>query len=371
MSVHAVTARQGGGASAPRRIPRAGRAFPPAARAASAASRRAIATIARSLVGKTSPIPVAVIIGAWVYYNGKAYPPAFPGWDNIAPDYTVEHQHPQIISPGDYAPNGFSHGSYVETTRDGLLDLDDGDAITGFRYWGHFHSGLAPPHQIIPLPKGDDWPFIPVYVPPRNPGYPINPVRPRPMYPAGYTQLPNIATLNDLILADVLPDSIVVTIPLTEPGAISQARVTGAPFGIGTNAPRKRTRRELKLRARNALMFHILKRLVNIPFEAKEWIDILAEAGDFWEWLRREREGFKRPGPRPPPWMMDGRHTNLLKAWYLFQLGGINNLDYELLIELIVENEIEDFSFGIAGRASKFAARRMGSPLGPQFGPLM
>jgi len=339
-----------------------------------------------------------VIIGAWMYYNRVVEPPGFPG-EGMTDGWTSNAGtvYPGI-SLGDYTANGFDNADEYHSVTPNRIDQSDGTPIGGFRYWGHYSDSVQPPMPAI------DWPTVPNWVPIGRLGRNVRTVG--AVAPVSYKRLTNIIGLDDLIIDDGLTDSVVFTIPIVAP--VSLARTGFFPeVHVGKNGKRKRDKSERKLRARNAFMFYILKKIVNVPFEAKEWIDILAEATDFRSWRIRMSAGFKRPGGRSfgaekfgdfdperfkklrksirsgftsdrsvdlsniPPMLVDGKHENLLKAYYLFELGGLNNLDMDTLRRLIIENELEDAAFGIMGRMSKFVAQTSGAPLGPQFGQLM
>lgn len=386
MSVGSVTARSGGGLMARRYLPRSvARAMPGIAR--TVGSRAALARLAVALVRPTSPLPVALLIGAWMLYNRRVAPPGFPGFDNVDQKWTSNNGIPYPAAElGDYSINGFDKTNNWSPTAPNLIDENDGTPIDGFRYWGHYGDGGALP----PLPA-TNWPQVPTFLPPA-----ARRIR--------YRTLPNLVIgIDDLVIDDGLADNVVITIALPMAGA--QARTGFFPGGvtIGKNEPRRK-QRDTKVKPKNMLVFLIMKRIANLGGEAKEWIDILAEAADYNGWKARRRAGFLRPGPRTqefggpqhtrrpgetirsevvrervttididqvPASIDDGGHETQLKAFYLFQLAGVNSIDTDLFMELVRENQVEDAIFGGMGEASKFASRRLGMTVGFQTGLVM
>lgn len=398
MTVHAVTARQGGGLlarSASRR--RFAQAIPRIAR--TAASRAATSRLALSLLGRTSPLPVAALIGAWMWYNRKVEPDGFPGFDSIDPGWRT----PLVtgVALGDYAPNPFDHGSF-DNPPESLLDINTAEIPFGIIYWGDF--GAEPYPDALP---GINWPVIPQALPVRHSG---TSSRVRLGGRIKYNLLPNLVIgVNDLIIDDGLDDNVVITIPIPIPGISVAGQGVGAArqaeVKISKNAPRKKTLLERKARPRNLFIWLVLKKIANAGGEAKEWIDILAEATDFKGWrargfqrvpltdraldttrpwqfrgvgsvvptgiINRRKQPSLADRVRPPSSITDGGHETQLKAWYLFKANGLDSMDWELLFQLAIENEVEDFAFGVAGRMSKFSAQNLGLTLGPQAGPLI
>ncbi len=380
MSVGMVTARSHGGVLARRKMLRTFiRGIPAPVQTASirAANSRLVAL----LIGRASPLPVAVIIGAWMYYNRKVAPEGFPGFDDITAGWRVPVVGPDF-APGDYVPNPFDHGAF-NNPPESLLDTDDIQFPTGIRYWGDF--------DVEPYPDarpGLNWPTVPAFAPAEaplpmaRPGAIAPPIVVPPFSGGGRLRynVPLTFDGRDLIIDEALVNNVSITIGI--PGRSSEA----GSIAIRTNFPRKRPgpqrkkkrTREKKAKPKSALGFFILKRIANIGGEIKEWIDILAAATDYDGFSIRYAAGFRPftggdPGSGTaggdfPEWIDDGGHETLRKAWYLFEMGAFNHLDEEHLAVLIIENEIEDAIFGAIGQLSKSAGRNLGLTFGPQTG---
>ena len=127
-----------------------------------------------------------------------------------------------------------------------------------------------------------------------------------------------------------------------------------------TNTPRVKGGLENKAKPKNQFIYAVMKTIANAGGEAKEWIDILAEASDYISGSLITPKEYR-----------DGNRETAAKAWWLFRAGGINNLDFELLAELIVANEVEDTIYGALGQLSKSAGRGLGLTVGPQTGLVM
>lgn len=378
MTVGMVTARSGGGLQARQYFPRAaGRIAAPRV-AATALSRAATSRLALLLLGRASPLPVAALIAAWVYYNRISDPPGFPGFDALTPGWrkpTIGH----IYTPGDYVPNPFDHGAF-DNPPESLLDTADSGFPQGIRYWGDF--GVEP----YPDPRpGLNWPSVVQAFPSPIPSpRPTDRARPAGVAPitgdrsgggsiAGprrnHQVLPNLVIgANDLITDETgIPDNIAIIIAL--PSNLLPITRSSGGLTFTRDSPRRK-QREKKLRPRNMLIWWVIKKMVDAAGGAKEFVDIFAEAADFKGWKERVRAGFVGVNT-PPKSITDGRHENLLAAFYLFQAGGMNNLDLPLLAQLLLENEAEDFIFGaVIGRASKFTAQRLDMLFGVQTGAL-
>lgn len=335
-----------------------------------------------------------------MWYNRKTEPAGFPGFDNVDPGW----RKPVVtgVALGDYAPNPFDHGDF-DNPPESLLDVNTCALPNGCIYWGDF--GVEPYPRPWPA---INWPVIPAFVPPDIIGQSgkRNRIGGRRI---PYRSLPNLVIgMNDLIIDDGLTDNVVIEIPIpvfVGVGAPSRVNPARERVQIRKNAPRKKNVLERKARPRNLFVWLVLKKIANAGGEAKEWIDILAEAADYKGWKAR---GFlrvpltdrtldttrpwqfravgsvvqtgiinraKRPAladrVRPPGSITDGAHETQLKAWFLFKANGLDSIDWELLFQLAVENEIEDFAFGVAGRMSKFSAQNLGLSVGPQTGPVM
>ncbi len=361
MSVGMVTARSTGGArpanrtSAPRiaqvlRDPRLTRAFIPAA--AKRAQQSAVVSIARTIAPviarRFAPFLAAELV--YLLVTRTVEPDGFPGWGNFTVSYTVEHGHPQTISPGDIAPNGFSHGTYSPPIlRDGLLDLDDGTPIGGFRYWGEFHGLPTAPHLTTPKPLGADWPVEEMFTP-----IPVGPAAVPRSAATPYRRAPDYAPQVQRSVRWRPRSNLTLVVPLPAPNG----RVARDP-SFRHNVPRARND-DIKAKPANQFVFAVLKGLANALGEAKEWVDILAEAAGYDHRRSLTPTGRIEPGRF--------RRITVDKIQYLFFEGGMENIDFELLAELVVENEIEDRIYGALGQLSKHAARSLGLTVGPQTG---
>ncbi len=382
-----------------------------------AASRTATKRLAVLLLGRASPLPIAGFIAAWTFYNRKVDPPGFPGFDNISPGWRNPVQAPLGYAPGDFIPNPFDHRGAYGDGWEALVDTNECQLPQGCRYWGDFPSASVGNPYPDARP-GLNWPTVPTMVPTApltspipasRPDSPAESVMPATLvqHPRRHRVLPNLHIgVNDLFWDDGLMNNIAITITLPLENARPGSWAAAGFFRMQTNAPNKK-QKEKKMRSKKAFTFMVLKRIANLFFEGKEWTDILAEAAGFRAWRQRMTKGFKRVGSRRtqkttrpghfrkvgvslrerfadnrteatsielgqiPALLLDGKHENLLKIFYLFNLDGLNNIDFELLAELVIENEIEDRIYGIAGRMSKSVAQASGAPLGPQFGKVM
>lgn len=300
------------------------------------AVRKMAALLVQSVLRAPSLFPIATTVG-WLVFNEVRPPAAFPGFEQITPGWRA----PPIgdtYSPGDYVPNPFDHGAF-DNPPESLLDTDDVIFPTGIRYWGDFLTNPYP----FPLPA-INWPIIP------RPWFKPDP---KPQYRPRYNPRPD---LSPQVRARLRPrwrprSNMRISFRINpRPG---QRKGTGVE--VKFDVPRKRTLDD-KAKPANQFVYAVLKQLANTMGETKEWIDILAEAAGY-------RSGSKTI-PEP---IRRGRET-VAKAYYLFVNGGIVNIDFETLGVLVIENEIEDFLIGIAGRMSKSAARSLGLTVGPQTG---
>lgn len=308
---------------------------PGAARAVEAA---AIKRLAWKLVKPTflELAEFAVRPLATQYYRKHIVPTGFPGWVHMAANigWTSDPGTPYPGAvPGDYTANGFDNNPNWTSVIHNIIDISDGTAIFGFRYWGHFHASN-------PLPAGragDDW-------------------------EVGTRVLPGAVSDNKTRyrrLTDLAPQiqtevwsprkNIAITIGTTEQD----------PIDISLDVPRIRDR-EGKAKPANQFVWLVLKRFANAGGEAKEWTDILAEASHY----------VKGSIALPEDLRDTGRETQA-KLYWLFVIGGINSLDWDQLALLIVENEIEDRIYGAMGQLSKAAGQSLGLTVGPQTGRVM
>lgn len=366
MTVGAVTARSTGWS--PANIPRAPRSatvtplrptrvlktrIPPSISlrvATTAAQRSALSKIAKIAVGtvfRSTPLTLFASEAVWYLYNQVVEPAGFPGFDAItagwrSPVYTGEI--------GSYAPNSFDHGAF-NNPPESLLDTNDIVAFT-IRYWGDFGTNPYP----NPVP-GLNWPTQPVQLPlPLPMPAPFPPPAPVPRQKPEYR--PRYNSLEDLS-PRLRPRprwrparNMQITINL-RPGP---SRRPGQAVVFRSDVPRVRND-DLKAAPASQFVYDVLKSLANAMGEVKEWIDILADAA-----------GWK---PNPKLKLFGAGHVTADKAIWLFAQHGLNNIDFERLAVLIVENEIEDRLFAVAGKLSKSAARSLNLTIGPQTGPAL
>lgn len=402
MSVGAVTFRStlAGNIPARRFTPRHLRGTTPAI-ARTAVSRAALRRMALLLVGRASPLPVLALTAGWIYWNKFVEPAGFPGFDNIGEAW----RKPTIgdtYSPGDYVPNPFDFHDNPDNLPESLLDTDDVVAFT-IRYWGDFGADPYP----TPVPALN-WPTLPQAIPEAG----VEPSqgggnRRRRLLPnifIGMNDLIDVETFDNVWIDIKIPNRV---LPVNAPASAAAARDFQALRSRGKNAPRRKSV-ERKLRPKNMFIFWVIKKMINAVGEFTEYVDILAEAADYKTWRRnmfirapvrdrpldlsRQPWWWKKPGVTPrsgripekfgpegrrldtgraPASISDGRHEKLLKIWYLFEGGGLNSIDYDLLGQLIIENELEDLVFGGLGRMSKSAAINLDMLLGPQTGQVL
>lgn len=367
MTVGSVTARSHGGlrpANIPRR-PTSARVVdirphrvvrtripasvqPRPATVAQVAAHRSIARIISVAARNPFLGPIAATAAA-LLWNEIVEPAEFPGFDAFTPGWrspTIG----DVYSPGDYVPNPFDHGSF-DNPPESLVDPADQVGFT-IRYWGDFATNPYPD----PVPA-TNWPVVPKMLPqPLPEAVPFGQPLPVPGYVPAYRPVPDRAprprprprvrrrarTRNNL--------SISIRIN-PRPGARP-----GQDVVIRSNVPSVRDGSS-KAKPASQFVHDVLKGLANALGEGKEWIDILAEAA-----------GYDR-NTRVVPASIDRGHETAAKAYDLFVNGTINQVDFDLLAVLVIENEIEDFLIGLAGRASKSAAIHLDLTVGPQTGP--
>ncbi len=270
-------------------------------------------------------------------WQAQIDPPGFPGWGNFPASWTSNGG---TIYPGKeigtLTVNGFDQGPWSSVVHN-LIDLSDGD-IFGFRYWGHFHGSNPFSTGFRP---GDDWAF-------ETQGL-ANPA-------AQTTAQARVRYRTHTETATAVQ---------TQPWGPRQNVAIGIgtsnrdPIDIAHNVPRVRDRGD-KAKPKNIFVYLVIKRFANAGGEIKEWTDILAEAS-----------GYIKGSMMLPEHLRDTGKETQAKLYWLFVVTGINSLDWPLLAELIVENEIEDLIYGFAGQLSKAAARSLGMTVGPQTGLVM
>ncbi len=311
-----------------------------AAKAASgAASKVALRKLAFKLVWKAvkpRPLEIAgelVRPLAWMIYRKYIQPTGFPGWGTFPEGFLPNAQCPYPgIAPGDYTLNGFGALTNWTTVFNNLVDLSDGAPIPGYRYWGHYLTN--------PLPggaPGEDWAVEDLTMP--MPG-----TASRPGTAVRYRSLPNLATFASAP-------------PWTPRSGIEFA--IGEKFKVRLDPPRVRDRGD-KAKPANMFVYRVLKRFANAGGEIKEWTDILAQAS-----------GYIKGSMMLPEDLRDTGKETQAKLYWLFVVAGINYIDWDLLAELVIDNEIEDAIYGFAGQLSKSAAQSLGLTVGPQTGLVM
>lgn len=320
-------------------------------RATQAVQKKALGALLKQLVPRALPFAAALIpIGLYVYRN-KYGSQGFPGFDQINPGWRV----PIItdIPVGGYAPNAFDIGPWVGPGPESLLDADDIGPGFSIRYWGDY--GADPYVDVNPPP----W-MVPLGEPLARPGGKPLPIRIYPDY-----RVPNPPYKK---LPDISPRARGRTRQRERRFHRQNFRITLRARGIRgprsirirNNVPRKK-QDDIKAKPANSRVFGILKAVANTGGEAKEWIDIFAEAAGY-----KKFDKFKFTSIMPES--LHGKETQK-KVYFLFVMGGLNNIDFDLLFELARENQVEDFLIGLMGRASKSAARNLGLTVGPQTGP--
>lgn len=302
-------------------------------------SRLAVAKLALKLLGKRALGQygdVIVEVGG-IAYRRLLIPTGFPGWGNFPTGWTSNAGVPYPgASPGDYTANGFDNGPYGDPTVVNLIDVSDGSPITGFRYWGHFPG-------TNPLPNGrpgDDWQRQTDLLPEPAPKLATTAqARVRYRQHAKQDLTPKAAPWNPR-------SNISIALRIDDPGG----------FSITNDVKRVRDRGD-KAKPKNIFTYLVLKKFANSGGEAKEWIDIFAEA-----------TGYVKGSIMLPDHLRDVGKETQSKIYWLFFITGINSLDWELLAELVRYNTIEDIAFGFAGQLSKAASKSLGLTVGFQTG---
>ncbi len=270
------------------------------------------------------------------FWNRVVDPVGFPGWGNFTPGFTSNAGAPWPgIQLGQLTANGFDVGPWGLTEVVNLVDALSGD-IFGRTYWGHYPA-------TTPLPGGApgvDWPIL-------TQTMPLAQTATTAQSRVRYRQFTRETELQ--------------TQPFHVRSNIGITIRTGRrePIDIKLDVPRIRDRGD-KAKPKNAFVWLVLKGFANAGGEVKEWTDILAEASGY----------IKGSMMLPEELRNKGKETQA-KLYWLFVVTGINSLDWDLLAELIVENEIEDLIYGFAGQLSKSAAQSLGLTVGPQTGLVM
>lgn len=297
-------------------------------------SRAALGRAALILTRTQLPLFAAVI--AVQIFRRYVDPAGFPGFDNIGEAWrkpTIGH----IYSPGQYVPNPFDFHDNPDNLPESLLDTDDVVGAT-IRYWGDFGADPYP----NPVP-GTNWPqvtnLMPVGLPGGSPGI-------------KHKLLPDLAPQVQPLPRWTPAMAFAISISL---GTVSENRM----MRVRNNPPRKRDG-EPKVKPANLFVWMVMKKLANAGGETKEYLDIFADATGYW----------KGSIFLPIELRNTGKETQA-KWWWLFEGGGLRNLDWEELAVLIVENEIEDLIYGALGQLSKAAAQSLNLTVGPQTGLVM
>lgn len=286
------------------------------------------------------PLVRPLILMAWNQYID---PDGFPGWGEFPEGFTSDPGTPYPgTSPGDYTANGFDNGPYG-VTAENLIDTSDGTPAFGFRYWGHF-----PYNNPGPANRAVDWPAAQPLAMPQGA------LRTRASTKAArviYNKLENLADPQTQTSGPRWPNNNVAI-------KIGLKSVT-----FTRDTPRKRDRED-KAKPKSAFVYAVLRTAADALGETKEWIDMLADAAGY------EFYGGNLPKALRFPHQLLGKETQK-KAYYLFVLGGFNNIDFDKLRQLVVENNAEDAAFGFMGRLAAQASRRLGLTVGLQTGPLI
>ncbi len=304
---------------------------------------RRIAGLVVRTVSRSTPLQLITLLVAEYLWNKVVEPNSFPGFDNITEGWRFPLPSDFGFVPGDYVPNPFDSHPDFHAPVDALLDVADSSIPLGIRYWGDFNGRPYPD----PLP-GVNWPTVPIWLP--NP-VPTPASRPWPRYKPQPNINPRPARVRRE-RAHARFSNVQIRIRIS-----GRANARTGSVTMKTDVPGGRTTDDGKAKPANQFIYAVLKTLADTMGETKEWIDILAEAAGY---DGRSSAPLKR-----------GQHQTVQKAWWLFIDLGINNIDFDLLAQLIIENEIEDFLIGIAGNMSKAAARSLGLTVGPQTGLAM
>lgn len=273
---------------------------------------------------------------SWMIWQQTLDPTGFPGWGNFPAEWTSHAGVPQPKSPGSYTSNGFdTNPTWVQTSSDGLIDKSDGSPIFGFRYWGHFHGSN-------PLPggrPGDDWATTALTM----------------AMPKAQALARSATAYRQL--ANLWPEPVTQVMWVRNNISIRFGTTLRDPIDIKVDVARIRDRQN-KAKPADAFVYAVLRSFADGVGEIREWVDILSEAAGYEKYDKRI------------PKALWGNETQK-KMFYLFALGGFNNIDFDDLALLVVENEIEDAFYGFLGTLSKSAARRLGMTVGPQTGLVM
>lgn len=318
-----------------------------ATRAAQKVALRQMASVALGAALR-APSVVTLAVHTFIFLYGRAVPKNWPGWDNINPVYRSPPQEPLGKVPGQYIGNPFDYTpGWNGPSRIALLDADDAGLPFGIRFWGDM-PGFDPAPDPFPLRPHPENLFPPQPQPAPAP-------QPEPeRWPRYNRQVDRSPRLRSSPRWNPR-SNIAVNINVGASGQMPKVWVTH-------NVVRARGRDD-KAKPADQFVYAVLKTLANGLGETKEWIDILGEASGY-------RRGAGDQNHLLPASIRKG-HETVAQAYWLFVLGGINNIDFDELADLVIENEIEDFLIGIAGQMSKFAGRRLGLSVGPQTGLAM
>lgn len=302
-----------------------------------AASRAALKRLALQLLGPLGRAEPLISQFGVRLFRRYVDPTGFPGWGEFPEGWTSNNGAPwPEIALGEYTANGFDVGPYSSSAKN-LVDTDDGSAIFGFRYWGHFEDAEPETEDA----HGDGWPTKFYALPETITGEKHSPKR-------QYRKLPDLS-----MHAQALPRwNVYQNISIAVKGG-RRPRVV-----ITNNFPRKRGD-DMKTAPKNIFAYFVLKKFANIGGELKEWTDIFAEA-----------TGYIRGSMLLPDHLRNTGKETQAKLYWLFFISGINSVDWELLEELVRYNSVEDVVYGLLGRASKSASRGLGLTVGFQTGPL-
>lgn len=263
------------------------------------------------------------------FWQKNIDPTGFPGWGNFPAGFTSDAGTVWPgIALGDYTANGFDNGPWSAVVVN-LIDTSDGAPIPGFRYWGHFPG-------TTPLPNGrpgDDWE--------------VKNFAKAMTKPSGRTKLRDLSP--DLKAQPWHPRQNIV---------IEFGTALRDPITVRFDKPRVRLK-ENKIKPANKYVWLVLKKFADAGGELKEWTDILADAS-----------GYIEGSMMIPEEIRYGQETKA-KLYWLFNVTGLNSIDWNELAMLILENEFEDAVYGFMGQLSKSAAQNLGMTVGPQTGLVM
>lgn len=278
--------------------------------------------------------------------RNQVAPTGFPGFGNFTAWWTSNPGTPYPgAAPGDYTANGFDKIDHWTTVARNMIDIGDGSAIAGFRYWGHYDAD--------PLPDGApavDWTEVvmPTILPEASPL-----AAPRPRI------LPDLSETLTGPPPRPLPEN--VWIEVTFPAG---------KIRVGTDAPRQRPeipRKRIKppkvkpVEKKASLgdrYYQIMVQIIGIASESIEIIYDLIDAAGY--------------DPDLPQASEYGYNSRISKLWWAFgPNNGIANLTFDEVWETILTNELEDRMIGRVGRRLARTAREWRLGHGFQTGPVL